>query len=153
MAFGYLDCSFGIAGDMFLGALVGAGLDADVLRERLRALGVPGWDLRVEEVRRGGIAAMRVGGRLSDIGHAVEQAVRAAGDYGVVEEYVGHGIGVEMHMDPQVPNVGRPGRGPRLVEGTVLATNSAMLKFARQLGFRQERIAEDPQTVRVAKAL
>src|SRR5450759_581839 len=67
-----------------------------------------------------GFAAARLGGRLSDIGAAVERHVWPHG-YGVVEEYVGHGIGTEMHQDPQVPNSGRPGRGPRLVQGLVLA--------------------------------
>lgn len=68
-----------------------------------------------------GLHAARAGGRLSDISHAVESHVNAAGDYGIVEEYVGHGIGSAMHMDPSVPNYGRPGRGPRLVPGMALA--------------------------------
>ena len=68
-----------------------------------------------------GLAAAQVGGRLSDISHAVESTIRVAGRYGVVEEYVGHGIGTEMHMAPQVPNYGEPGRGPRLTEGMVVA--------------------------------
>jgi len=68
-----------------------------------------------------GIAAMVAGGRLSDIGAAVEASVRAAGRYGIVEDYTGHGIGTRMHEDPNVPNYGRPGRGPKLVVGAVLA--------------------------------
>ena len=68
-----------------------------------------------------GIAAARLGGRLSDISHAVESHVRGQGDYGILEDYVGHGIGTEMHQPPNVPNVGRPGRGPKLVEGLALA--------------------------------
>jgi methionyl aminopeptidase len=95
-----------------------------------------------EDALWAGIAAMAVGGRLSDIGHAVEQAVRTAGDYGIVEEYVGHGIGVEMHMDPQVPNFGRPGRGPRLVQGTVLAIEPMV-----NHGTRHTRLLEDGWTV------
>jgi methionyl aminopeptidase len=67
-----------------------------------------------------GIAQVRAGNRLSDIGHAVEQVARAPG-YGVVREYVGHGIGTRMHEEPQVPNYGRPGRGLRLDVGLVLA--------------------------------
>jgi methionyl aminopeptidase len=57
----------------------------------------------------------------------VERSARAsgksssAGDYGIVEDYVGHGIGTEMHMDPAVPNRGKPGRGPELTEGMALA--------------------------------
>ncbi len=58
-----------------------------------------------------GIAAARLGGRVSDISHAVETHVRAAGDYGILEDYTGHGIGSEMHQPPNVPNYGRPGRG------------------------------------------
>jgi methionyl aminopeptidase len=60
------------------------------------------------------------GNRLGDIGHAVESRALAAG-FGVVREYVGHGIGTAMHEDPQVPNYGPPGRGLKLKEGHVLA--------------------------------
>lgn len=80
---------------------------------------------RLSEVTEGalwaGLAAARPGGRLSDIGHAVQTHVETAGDFGIVEDYVGHGIGSSMHMDPPVPNYGRPGRGPRLVPGMALA--------------------------------
>jgi methionyl aminopeptidase len=73
-----------------------------------------------------GIEAVRPGGRLTDISHAVESAALAAAAehgtaYGIVAEYGGHGIGTAMHMDPFLPNVGRPGRGPRLVPGMALA--------------------------------
>ena len=68
-----------------------------------------------------GLAQARPGARLSDISHAVERAVRAAGHYGIVEDYVGHGIGTQMHMEPAVPNHGKPGRGPVLGEGMTLA--------------------------------
>jgi methionyl aminopeptidase len=68
-----------------------------------------------------GIAQARPGGRLGDISHAVESSVRQAGPYQVVEEYTGHGIGTAMHMDPSVPNYGRPGRGLRLRTGMALA--------------------------------
>jgi methionyl aminopeptidase len=67
-----------------------------------------------------GIGQVRAGRRLSDIGHAVEQVALEPG-YGVVREYVGHGIGTAMHEEPQVPNYGRPGRGLRLDVGLVLA--------------------------------
>ncbi|WP_341717640.1 type I methionyl aminopeptidase [Micromonospora sp. FIMYZ51] len=60
-------------------------------------------------------------GRLTDISHAVENAVRKAGRYGIVDGYGGHGIGTEMHQDPHVLNHGRPGKGPRLVPGMALA--------------------------------
>ena len=68
-----------------------------------------------------GLAQARAGGRLGDISHAVETSITQAGPYGVVEEYTGHGIGTAMHMDPPVPNYGRPGHGPRLRAGMALA--------------------------------
>jgi methionyl aminopeptidase len=67
-----------------------------------------------------GLAAARAGGRLSDISHAVETTARKAG-FAVVREFVGHGIGRTMHEDPQVPNFGKPGRGPRLRRGMTMA--------------------------------
>ena len=66
------------------------------------------------------IEVVKPGGRVSDIGHAVQAHVEAHG-FSVVREFVGHGIGQQMHEDPQVPNYGEPGRGPRLAEGMVLA--------------------------------
>jgi methionyl aminopeptidase len=79
-----------------------------------------------EEAMWAGIAAAARGaangkGRLTDISAAVETAVRRRGRYGIVDGYGGHGIGTEMHQDPHVLNVGRPGRGPRLVPGLALA--------------------------------
>ncbi len=69
-----------------------------------------------------GVAHARQGGHLSDIGAAVERTVRgAAHEYGIVRDYVGHGIGTQMHMPPDVPNVGPAGKGPALVPGMVLA--------------------------------
>ena len=68
-----------------------------------------------------GIAAARKGGRVTDISHAVERHVRAEGDYGILEDYTGHGIGTAMHLPPNVPNYGKPGRGPKLVPGLALA--------------------------------
>ncbi len=67
-----------------------------------------------------GIAAARAGNRLYDIGSAVQTVAEAAG-FGVVREYVGHGIGRAMHEDPNVPNYGRAGTGPKLEVGMVLA--------------------------------
>ena len=89
-----------------------------------------------------GIAQAVPGGRLSDIGHAIEQHVRAAGDYGIVEEYVGHGIGTSMHMDPSVPNYGQPGHGPKLVEGMALAIEPMV-----NLGSRHTKTLDDEWTV------
>jgi methionyl aminopeptidase len=66
------------------------------------------------------IAQVRAGGRLSDISHAVQQWVEAHG-FAIVREFVGHGIGERLHEEPQIPNYGPPGRGPKLAEGMVLA--------------------------------
>ncbi len=74
-----------------------------------------------EEALWRGLAAARLGGRIGDISHAVESYVRSQGDFGIVEDYVGHGIGSAMHQPPNVPNLGRPGRGAKLVEGLALA--------------------------------
>lgn len=73
-----------------------------------------------EEALALGIEQAVVGNRLSDISHAVQRHVEAAG-YSVVTEFVGHGIGRQLHEEPQVPNYGRPGQGPRLTPGMVLA--------------------------------
>ncbi|SHH45262.1 type I methionyl aminopeptidase [Tepidibacter thalassicus] len=67
-----------------------------------------------------GIKFARVGYRLSDISHAIQTFVEKNG-FSVVRDFVGHGIGSEMHEDPQIPNYGPPGKGPRLQEGMVLA--------------------------------
>ncbi len=74
-----------------------------------------------EEALWHGLAQARAGRRLTDISHAIEDSVRSSGGYGIVEEYVGHGIGTEMHMPPSVPNYGPPGRGPLLQQGMALA--------------------------------
>lgn len=67
-----------------------------------------------------GIEYCKVGYRLSDISHGVQ--VKAEGEgFSVIRDFVGHGVGQEMHEDPQIPNFGRPGRGPRLAKGMVFA--------------------------------
>lgn len=66
-----------------------------------------------------GIKQAVAGNTVGDIGHAVESYVKPYG-YGVLREYVGHGIGMDMHEDPEIPNYGRPGHGPRLEEGMVI---------------------------------
>jgi methionyl aminopeptidase len=73
-----------------------------------------------EMALKAGIDAARAGGRLSDISHAVERVAVGRG-FSVVRDFVGHGIGRKMHEDPQVPNFGAPGRGPRLKAGMTLA--------------------------------
>jgi methionyl aminopeptidase len=77
--------------------------------------------LRVtNEALERGIRQVQVGGRLSDIGHAIQGWVESHG-FSVVREFVGHGIGERLHEEPQIPNYGSPGRGPKLAEGMVLA--------------------------------
>ena len=66
------------------------------------------------------VAAVRAGARVSDIGAAVQSYVEAQG-FSVVREFVGHGIGTSLHEEPQIPNYGTAGRGPRLAEGMALA--------------------------------
>ena len=88
-----------------------------------------------------GIKAARPGNRVGDIGAAV-QAYGEERGYGVVREYVGHGVGRFLHEDPQVPNYGQPGRGPLLRAGMCIAIEP-MLNF----GGWQTRILEDQWTV------
>jgi methionyl aminopeptidase len=99
-----------------------------------------------EESLWAGIAAARLGGRVTDISHAVEASVRrhrhAGGDYGILEDYVGHGIGSQMHMAPNVPNVGRAGRGPKLVPGLALAVEPMVT-----LGTKETDLLDDDWTV------
>ncbi|MBW7908464.1 MAG: type I methionyl aminopeptidase [Kiritimatiellae bacterium] len=73
-----------------------------------------------EQALEQGIAEAVAGARLSDISHAIEQVVVQAG-FSVVREFVGHGVGRSMHEDPQIPNYGPPGRGPKLKVGMTLA--------------------------------
>ena len=89
-----------------------------------------------------GLSRAVAGGRLSDISAAVEATARAGGQYGIVEDYVGHGIGSQMHMDPPVPNYGRPGRGPALVPGMALAVEPMLV-----LGDPDTRLLDDDWTV------
>jgi methionyl aminopeptidase len=95
-----------------------------------------------EEAMWRGIAAAHLGGRVTDISHAVERHVRGAGRYGILEDYTGHGIGSAMHQPPNVPNYGRPGRGPRLVEGLALAVEPMVT-----LGTKDTTLLEDDWTV------
>ena len=67
-----------------------------------------------------GIAAAQAGNRIGDIGHAVQAYVEENG-FSVVRSFVGHGVGKDLHEDPEVPNFGNPGRGPRLVPGMTIA--------------------------------
>jgi methionyl aminopeptidase len=95
-----------------------------------------------EESMWAGIAAARLGGRVSDISHAVESYVRTRGTYGILEDFTGHGIGTEMHQPPNVANVGAPGRGPKLERGLALAVEPMVT-----LGTKHTHMAEDEWTI------
>ena len=86
------------------------------------------------------IAACWPGRRLSDVSHAVQQHVEAHG-FAVVRQFVGHGIGRDLHEDPQVPNFGEPGRGPQLKPGMVLAIEPMVT-----MGSWEVRVLEDRWT-------
>lgn len=88
-----------------------------------------------------GIERAHEGGRLSDIGHAVQTVVESNG-FHVVREYVGHGVGRQMHEEPQIPNFGDPGRGPRLRAGMTLAIEPMV-----QAGDYRTRTLDDQWTV------
>lgn len=97
--------------------------------------------LRVtEEALYKGIEQAVVGNRLSDISHAVQRHAEAAG-FSVVTDFVGHGIGRQLHEEPQVPNYGRPGQGPRLQVGMVLAIEPMV-----NMGHSAVRILDDQWT-------
>jgi methionyl aminopeptidase len=101
--------------------------------------------LRLLEVTRdalaAGIAQARPGNHVGDIGHAVQTVAEAAG-YGVVREMVGHGIGSSFHEDPQVPNYGKPKRGPRLAPGMTIAIEPML-----NIGTHEIRTLPDKWTV------
>ncbi|WP_404381045.1 type I methionyl aminopeptidase [Knoellia locipacati] len=94
-----------------------------------------------------GIAALHVGTSLYAVGAAVEDSLTEAGErrgreYGIVEDYVGHGIGTSMHMDPQVPNYRVSGKGPTVVDATTVAIEPMVV-----LGDEANRVLEDDWTV------
>jgi methionyl aminopeptidase len=95
-----------------------------------------------EESMWRGIAAASLGGRVSDISHAIETYIDSQGDFGIVVGYTGHGIGTAMHQPPNVPNYGRPGRGPKLVKGLALAVEPMV-----SLGTADTRTLGDDWTV------
>lgn len=108
-------------------------------------------DVRLSEVTErslwAGIAALRSGGRLYDVGAAVEDSIVADGvadgrRYGIVEDYVGHGIGTEMHMAPQVPNYRVQGRGPSTPVGTTIAIEPMVT-----WGLQDNHVLDDEWTV------
>lgn len=100
-----------------------------------------------EESMWRGFAAAKLGGRVTDISHAVESYVRSqahpnGGTFGILEDYTGHGIGTEMHQAPNVPNYGKPGRGPKIERGLVLAVEPMVT-----LGSKATVIDDDEWTI------
>jgi methionyl aminopeptidase len=97
--------------------------------------------LRVTQEALGkGIAQALAGGRLSDVSHAIQRWVESHG-FSVVREFVGHGIGEKLHEEPQIPNYGEPGRGPKLSPGMVLAIEPMV-----SMGRPESRVLKDGWT-------
>jgi methionyl aminopeptidase len=119
----------GFYGDAALTVPVGA---VSPLAQRLIAC--------AEEAFFRGVAQMKKGNRVSDISHAVQGYVEAQG-FSVIRSFVGHGIGHSPHEEPQVPNFGPPGRGPKINEGLALAIEPMIAA-----GDWQEEILEDGWT-------
>ena len=97
-----------------------------------------------EDVLKAGIAAARSGARLGDISSAIQNHAEAKG-YSVVREYTGHGIGRDMHEEPQIPNFGNPGTGPVLKKGMTLALEPMV-----NMGDWHTRVGDDQWTVLTA---
>jgi len=134
-----IDCGAileGWHGDAAVTALVGSATEADrKLSEATRASMLAG------------IEATVVGARLTDISFAIESSVLRSDEadgieYGIVTDYGGHGIGTQMHMEPFLPNFGKPGKGPRLKAGMAIAIEPMLT-----LGSDQTKELEDGWTV------
>jgi len=95
-----------------------------------------------EESMWRGIAAARVGGKLTDISSAIEEYINSQGKYGILREYGGHGIGSAMHQEPHVLNFGAPGMGPELEVGIALAIEPMITR-----GTHKTKVLEDEWTV------
>jgi methionyl aminopeptidase len=95
-----------------------------------------------EESMWHGIAAGSVGAKLSDIGHAIEKHIVSQGQYGILREYGGHGIGTAMHMEPHIFNYGKPGHGPTIEVGMVFAIEPMIT-----LGTDKTKVLSDNWTV------
>ena len=95
-----------------------------------------------EESMWRGIAAGKVGGRLTDISAAIESYIDSQGKYGILQEYGGHGIGTEMHQEPHVLNFGKGGNGPELIVGMALAIEPMITR-----GTHKTKVLGDDWTV------
>lgn len=122
----------GYHGDSAVSVFVGGEPPSDQAEKLVRV---------TEESLEAAISQIRIGGRLSDVGHAVQQVVEGAG-FSVVREYVGHGVGRALHEDPQIPNYGDPGRGPLIKPGLVVAVEPMV-----NLGGWRTRVLGDRWTV------
>ena len=123
----------GFVGDTATTVMVGV-TDPDVVR-LVRS---------TEQALVAGVAMARAGKRLGDLSHAIEEVAVRAG-FSVVRDFVGHGIGRKMHEDPQIPNFGTPGRGPKLKVGMTLAIEPMV-----NLGGGAVKVLPDGWTVRTA---
>jgi methionyl aminopeptidase len=94
-----------------------------------------------ERALEAGLAQARVGCRLSDVSNAIQRVAEDAG-FSIVRDFVGHGIGRDLHEEPQVPNFGKPGRGPNLRAGMTLAIEPMV-----NLGRAEVEVQEDRWTV------
>lgn len=84
-----------------------------------------------------GVAFAKEGYRLSDISNAIQKTVEGEG-FGVIRDFVGHGIGSDMHEDPQIPNYGKPGKGPRLQKGMTLAIEPMITQGSYEVDVLQD---------------
>ncbi|HKD85876.1 MAG TPA: type I methionyl aminopeptidase [Terriglobales bacterium] len=128
-----IDCGVvldGYYGDAAITVAVGDGLSPE-LQKLL--------DVTRESLSQG-IEAARIGNTVGDVGSAVQRHVEANG-FSVVRDFVGHGIGTRLHEEPQVPNYGTPGHGPKLRDGMVLAIEPMV-----NMGSPQTRVLDDKWT-------
>lgn len=135
-----LSIDFGVISDGFHGDSAATVAVGEISAESQRLLDVTAGSLD------DAIAQMVPGNRLSDIGHAVQERAEGAG-YSVVKQFVGHGIGRELHEAPQIPNYGPNGRGPRLKPGMVFAIEPMV-----NVGDDEVRILDDQWTAVTADA-
>ena len=95
-----------------------------------------------EESMWRGIAAGKLGAKLTDISSAIENYIDSQGKYGILQEYGGHGIGTEMHQEPHVLNFGKPGNGPEIIVGMALAIEPMITR-----GTHKTKVLADDWTV------